>query len=80
VIEVGASPSEEASGKNGKKESNRSFSTYRWQWWVIYPNSTKLGFGGVPLEALHKNHGVGGCSTVFLSRSTVELLELVVFG
>jgi hypothetical protein len=48
-----------------KKRTNRSFSTYQWQWWVIYPNSTKFGFGGVPLEALHENHGVGGLLHLF---------------
>jgi hypothetical protein len=37
----------------------------RWQWWVISPNSRKLGFGGVPLEALQENHGVGGLLHLF---------------
>jgi hypothetical protein len=39
-----------------------------WQWWVISPNSRKLGFGGVPLEALHENHGVGGLLHLFLEQ------------
>jgi hypothetical protein len=63
-----------------RNRTNRSFSTNQWQWWVIYPNSTKFGSGGVPPQLLHENRGVGASSTVFWSRSTVELLELVVFG
>jgi hypothetical protein len=64
----------------GKKEGTNRFLCNQWEWWVIYPNSTKLGFSGVPPEVLHEKHGVGACSTVFWSRFAVELLELVVFG
>lgn len=60
-------------GAGGRKQrernrTNLSFSTYRWHWWVIYLNSSKFGFGGAPLEILHKNHGVGACSTYFLEQ------------
>jgi hypothetical protein len=48
-----------------KNRTNRSLSTNQWHWWVILPNSRKLGFGGVPLEVLHKNHGVGGLLHIF---------------
>jgi hypothetical protein len=66
-------------GARGEWKRTNRFFTYRWQWWVISPNSTKFGFGGVPLEALHENYGVGDCSTFFWSRSAVKLLELGVF-
>jgi hypothetical protein len=48
-----------------KKIEDRTVFCNQWQWWVISPNSTKLGFGGVPLEALHENHGVGGLLHLF---------------
>jgi hypothetical protein len=51
--------------RRGRNRTNRSFSTNQWHWWVISPNSRKLGFGGVPLEALHENHGVGGLLHLF---------------
>jgi hypothetical protein len=28
----------------GKKEGTNRFLCNQWEWWVIYPNSTKLGF------------------------------------
>jgi hypothetical protein len=52
-----------AAGKRGKK--NEPFLCNQWKWWVISPNSRKLGFGGVPLEALHGNHVVGGLLHLF---------------
>jgi hypothetical protein len=51
--------------RRGRNITNRSFSTNQWHWWVISPNSRKLGFGGVPIEALHENHGVGGLLHLF---------------
>jgi hypothetical protein len=50
------------------KQNESFFMCNQWQWWVIYLNSTKFGFGRVPPEALHENHGVGGCSTIFLEQ------------
>jgi hypothetical protein len=38
----------------------------QWQWWVISPNSRKLGFGGVPLELLHKTMELGSAPRFFL--------------
>jgi hypothetical protein len=32
-------------------------------WWVIFTNSTKLGFGGAPLEVIHQFGECGGRST-----------------
>jgi hypothetical protein len=56
-------------GRGGEKKRNMEPFFYQWQWRVIYPNSTKFGSGGVPLELLHENHGVGASSTVFRSGS-----------
>jgi hypothetical protein len=68
-------------GGREKKKYRTVFLRNQWQWWVIYPNYTKFGSGGVPPELLHENHGVGASSTFFFwSGSAVELLELVVFG
>jgi hypothetical protein len=54
-------------GVEGKIRTN-CFLCNQWQWWVIYPNSMNFGFGGVPPQLLHENHGVGACSTVFLEQ------------
>jgi hypothetical protein len=40
----------------------------QWQWWVISPNSRKLGFGGVPLELLHKTMELGSAPRFFFGR------------
>jgi hypothetical protein len=53
-------------GLRGREEKkNEPFLCNQWKWWVISPNSRKLGFGGVPLEALHGNHVVGGLLHLF---------------
>jgi hypothetical protein len=49
----------------GGEKIERTVFCNEWQWWVISPNSRKLGFGGVPLEAFHENHGVGGLLHLF---------------
>jgi hypothetical protein len=68
-LAVGTAGAARAGGREAhegeKNRMNRSFSTNQWHWWVISPNSRKLGFGGVPLEALHENHGVGGLLHLF---------------
>jgi hypothetical protein len=58
------------------------FPTYQWQWWVINPNSTKLGFGGVPPKVLYENHRVGPCSTDFLEQihGGPSYVWLAIFG
>jgi hypothetical protein len=69
----------------GKKEGTNRFLCNQWEWWVIYPNSTKLGFSGVPPEVLHEKHGVGACSTVFLEQmhggaAAAGCVWLTIFG
>jgi hypothetical protein len=45
--------------RNAKtKESNHAFSTYGWQWWVIFTNSTKLGVSRAPLRYSTKSMGL----------------------
>ena len=37
-------------------------------WWVIFPNSTKLGFGGAPPEVLHQFGESGARSTLLVDQ------------
>jgi hypothetical protein len=41
--------------KRERNKSNQSFSTYPWQWWVIFTNSTKYEVGGAPLRQSMKS-------------------------
>jgi hypothetical protein len=41
-------------GERKKKRSELFIFTYQWQWWVIYPNFRKFGFGGAPLSTPQK--------------------------
>lgn len=43
-----------------KKKEIGCYVCNKWQWWIIFPSSTKLGFGGAPLEVLHQMVNLGG--------------------
>jgi hypothetical protein len=45
-----------------------------------FTHSRKLGFGGVPLEVLHENHGVRGLLHLFSGAAGVGCVWLRKFG
>jgi hypothetical protein len=55
-------------GAGEKKERTNRFFHLPVAWWVISSNSTKTWSWWSTPEVLHKNHGVGVCSTVFLEQ------------
>jgi hypothetical protein len=66
-------------GKGEKRRTNR-FLCNQWQWSVISPNSRKLDLVEYLLRYSKKTMELGSAPPFFWSRSTVELLELGVFG
>jgi hypothetical protein len=55
----------EQQGERERNRTNRAFSTYELQWWVMYLNSRKIGVGGAPDAVLHEIHGFEACSIIF---------------